>query len=105
MMFCSVHGSCVTCSSSSTTTRVSLFFLKSKRVILGLREVENDIDVMQKACARTQTHTQKKKTEKILAIAVLPKEQADLGLALKHEHSSGGQSQAVLIAVSGLEVE
>lgn len=25
-----------TCSSSSTTTRVSLFFLKSRRVILGL---------------------------------------------------------------------
>lgn len=28
--------SCITCSSSSTTTRVSLLFLKSKRVILGL---------------------------------------------------------------------
>lgn len=28
--------SCITCSSSSTTTRVSLLFLKSRRVILGL---------------------------------------------------------------------
>lgn len=32
----------ITCSSSSTTTRVSLFLLKSNRVILGLREARNE---------------------------------------------------------------
>lgn len=70
-MFCSVHGSCVTCSSSSTTTRVSLFFLKSKRVILGLREAENDIDVMQKSCACT--HTKKKNPRKDCSYSRLTK--------------------------------